>query len=144
VRRTVAGLALLLVACLSLATVASGATLKRSRARSVTKAVALRAADRLDTAQLDDVTTAEVRRTTVAKRCRRHGKLRVDCTLHLRGVVHDPDLGDLPFNCRARERVRYRSRHSRRIRRRADHRHCAGDLADVRKDLEAAFKRALR
>jgi hypothetical protein len=140
----VVAVALLLLACLSLAAVASGATLKRSKARSVTRAVALRAADRLDTAQLDDVTTAEVRRRIVARKCRRRSKLRVDCNLHLRGVIHDPDLGDVPFDCRARERVRYRSRRSRKIRKRADHRHCAGDLADLRKDLEAAFKRALR
>jgi hypothetical protein len=143
VKRIAAGL-LLLAACLSMATIANGAALKRSKARSATKAVALRAADRLDTAQLDDVTTVEVRRTTVARRCRRRGARRVDCNLRLRGVVHDPDLGDLPFDCRARERVRSRTGRSRALRKRADHAHCKGDLADLRKDLERAFKRALR
>ena len=143
-RRTVAGLALLLAACLSLAAVAGAATLKRSKARTVTRAVAVRAADRLDTSQLDDVTTVEVRRTTVGKKCRRRGSQRLDCSIRLRGVVHDPDLGDLAFDCRARERVRYRSRRSRKIRKRADRRRCSGDLADLRKDLVAAFKRSLR
>ena len=143
-RRTVAGLALLLAACLSLTAAAGAATLKRSKARSVTRAVAVRATDRLDTSQLDDVTTVEVKTTTVAKKCRRRGSRRVDCGIRLRGVVHDPDLGNLAFDCRARERVSYPSRRSRKIRKRADHRRCRGNLADLRNDLVGAFKRSLR
>jgi hypothetical protein len=134
---------LALLASLLLAPATSGHRLKGSKAREVAKSVAKRASDRLDTAQLDDVTTAEVR-IRRNRPCKRKGRQRVQCRILLRGLIHDPDLGDLPFRCYAREQVRYRGRRSRKIHKRATRQKCAGDLADLRADLLAAFKKALR
>jgi hypothetical protein len=141
--RRVATFVLVLVATAGLVSGASGHALGGSKAKRAVKAAAKRAAVRLDTAELDDVTTVEVRRRRVGP-CRRRSEHRVDCRLLMRGVIHDPDLGDLPFRCYARERARLRSNTSHRIRIRSSRRKCRGDLVDLKQDLKVAFKQALR
>jgi hypothetical protein len=141
--RRVATFLVVLVAPVGIVGGASGHTLGGSKAKRGVKALAKRAAERLDTSELDDVTTVEVRRRRVGP-CRRRSEHRVDCRLLMRGVIHDPDLGDLPFRCYAREKVRLRSSSSHRIRIRSSKRKCRGDLADLKQDLKVAFKRALR
>ena len=134
---------LVLVAVAGIAGGASAHTLGGSKAKRAAKAFAKRAADRLDNSELDDITTVGVRRRRVGP-CRRRSEHRVDCRLLVRGVIHDPDLGDLSFRCYARERVRLRSASSRRTRVRTSRRKCRGDLADLAPDLKVAFKSALR
>jgi hypothetical protein len=132
-----------LVAVALFASGADGHRLSNSKAKHSARAVAIKATNRLDTAQLDDVTTVEVRRRTVGP-CKRRSDHRLDCRILLRGLIHDPDLGDLPFRCYTRERVRLKSRRSHGIRKRSTKRKCTGDLADLKQDLKLAFRQALR
>jgi hypothetical protein len=97
----------------------------------------------MDTARLDDVTTLEERRTRTGP-CKRRSSHHVDCRILMRGLIHDPDLGDLPFRCYTREEVRFRSNQGLRTRSRSSKRKCSGDLADLKQDLKRAFRRALR
>jgi hypothetical protein len=141
--RRLATFVIVLTASAAFVTGAAGHTLETSKAKLSTRAAAIRATNRLDAAKLDDVTTMEVRRRKVGP-CKRRSKHRVDCRILLRGLIHDPDLGDLPFRCYARERVRLKSSRSHGIRKRSSKRKCSGDLADLKQDLKLAFRRALR
>ena len=141
--RRLATFVIVLIASGAFVTGAAGHTLETSTAKHSARAAALRATTRLNAAQLDDVTTLAVRRRKVGP-CKRRSRHRVDCRILLRGLIHDPDLGDLPFRCYAREQVRLRSSRSHGIRKRSSRRKCSGDLADLKQDLKVAFKRALR
>jgi hypothetical protein len=141
--RRLATFVIVLIASVAFVTAAAGHTLETSKAKHSARAAAIRATHRLDTARLDDETTLEVRRRKVGP-CKRRSRHRVDCRILLRGLIHDPDLGDLPFRCYAREKVRLKSSRSHGIRKRSSRRKCSGDLADLKQDLKLAFKRALR
>ena len=111
------------------------------KAKRLAKARAARTMVRLERAKLDSDLGIDVRRRFGGD-CKRRSRRRVDCRFRLRGVIPDPDLGDLPFDCRGRVRVKRVRRRPARVR--TDRRRCRGNLVDLREDLEYEFKRAAR
>jgi hypothetical protein len=111
------------------------------KAKRLAKARAARTMARIERARIDSDLVIDVRRRSSGS-CKRRSRRRIDCRMRLRGVIPDPDLGDLPFDCRGRVRVRRIGRRPSRAR--TDRRSCRGELADLREDLEYEFKRAAR